>query len=261
MQGSDRTLAKSVIYEGAHPVPDGGWTKTGPVPLTSGKGPIFCGSIENRKGAKEQLLHRLFSHVTMHGNILSNRGLPALKKDCLGRPFLSWPDASAPAISFSHANGRMWACLGWAAGIGIDVAYPEEFDDPYPFARIFRREELDQVRGLCGGGVRDGAALLWAVKEADVKALGCGFNLFDPLEVEVRVLSRLAHGFLFKVNLSTPRPAGLSLFKVHPEPRVLASSLRPGLRAVERVNVGRALSAWAAREGQAWMAVALIAPS
>jgi phosphopantetheinyl transferase len=224
MRSNDKALAV-MIAEKASPRMDGRWTATAAVPLISGGGPVFYGSIEDRAAAKERLINRLFSRLTPHGGLLSSQDLPALKKDCLGRPFLSWPGASVPAISFSHAKGRMWACLGWAAGIGIDVAYPEEFHDPYPFVRVFRREELGQVKGLCGGGIQDGAALLWSLKEAAVKALGCGFNLFDPLEVEVRVLSRRAGGFLFVVN------------------------------------AGRSLSAWAAREGQAWMAVALIAPS
>jgi phosphopantetheinyl transferase len=102
---------------------------------------------------------------------------------------------------------------------------PEEFQSPYPHARVFRFEELEQVRGLCVGGLQDRAAMLWSVKEAAVKALGCGFNFLDPLEVEVRVLKPRAGGFLFEVH------------------------------------AGQNLSAWARRDGQAWMAIALIASS
>jgi hypothetical protein len=180
----------------------------------------------------------------------------------MGRPFLVWPNASVPAISFSHANGRTWAGLGWAAGIGIDVAYPDEFHGPYPFARVFSPRELDRAMDLCGDEVQDRAALLWSVKEAAVKALGCGFNFFAPLNVEVRGLRPLAGGFLFEVNLSAPWPERQGLLKVQPEPRLLAPSLKVGLRAVERVKAGRrSLPAWAGRKDQAWMAIAVIVPS
>jgi len=39
-----------------------------------------------------------------------------------------------------------------------------------------------------------------------------------------------------KVNLSTPRPEGRGLLKVHPEPHAFTPSLKTGLRAPERVN-------------------------
>ena len=38
------------------------------------------------------------------------------------------------------------------------------------------------------------------------------------------------------MNLSTPRPEGWGLLKVHPEPRPFTPSLKTGLRAAERVN-------------------------
>ena len=48
--------------------------------------------------------------------------------------------------------------------------------------------------------------------------------------------------FLFKVNLSAPRPEGRGLLKVSPEPRFPIPPLKAGLRAVERVKTRFKLS-------------------
>jgi phosphopantetheinyl transferase len=73
---------------------------------------------------------------------------------------------------------------------------------------------------LCGGDAADAAALLWALKEAAVKALGVGFHLLDPLAVEA----------------FSPRP------------------WRGGVRV--SVQAGRILSAWARPEEGGWLALA-----
>jgi phosphopantetheinyl transferase len=97
--------------------------------------------------------------------------------------------------------------------VGIDVAYPEEFADGYPFARAFRPEELDYARALFHNDTARGAALIWAAKEASVKATGAGFNLFDPLEVRVGTPLVREQGILFEVWADRPvsvwvRPEG-----------------------------------------------------
>jgi hypothetical protein len=38
---------------------------------------------------------------------------------------------------------------------------------------------------LAGGDLEKASALLWSVKEAAVKALGCAFHLVDPLQITV----------------------------------------------------------------------------
>jgi phosphopantetheinyl transferase len=200
------------------------WVEIGAAPPMGGRGPVLYSSIDHREGAKEKLTAQLLCHLMQrsgHGISLPAQEMPTIETDRLGRPSLVWQGASAPAISFSHAKGRTWACLAWTTGIGIDVAYPEEFLDPYPFARVFRSGELDQATGLCRGELQDRAALIWSIKEAAVKASGCGFNFFDPLEVRVRVLS--------------PRDGGL----------------------LSDVYAGRSLRAWARQDGQVWMAIAL----
>jgi len=109
-------------------------------------------------------------------------------------------------------------------GVGIDLAFPEEFEDGYPFARAFRMVELDCARAFCRGDRALGAALLWAVKEASVKATGAGFNLLDPLEVRVGFPLVGEQGILFEVLADRP------------------------------------ISAWARKENGGWLSVALTQP-
>ena len=84
-------------------------------------------------------------------------------------------------ISFSHLHDETWAaattipCL-----IGIDAAREAEFVGPYPFHKVFHSSEL--ATGLP-------TACLWSMKEAVVKALGCGFNALNPLDVTLQPAS------------------------------------------------------------------------
>jgi phosphopantetheinyl transferase len=105
--------------------------------------------------------------------------------------------------------------------VGIDVAYPEEFTGGYPFARAFRTEELDCAGALCPNDTAREAALIWAAKEASVKATGAGFNFFDPLEVRVGTPLVSEQGILFEVW------------------------------------AGRPISTWVRTEGRGWLSVAL----
>ncbi len=188
---------------------------------------MIFGSIGNRAEARERLVARLLGrllHLSQHELSLSV-GLPVLKADGLGRPFLSLPSRAAPSVSLSHCGSRTWACLAWTAAVGIDVASPGEFRAPYPFARVFHRGEMEEAGKFCGRPLHDRAALLWALKEAAVKALGCGFNFFDPLDVRVKVCK--------------PMDGGL-----HSE-----------------VDAGRVLPAWALRIGRDWVAICAASPS
>ncbi|MBN2139781.1 MAG: 4-phosphopantetheinyl transferase family protein [Desulfovibrionaceae bacterium] len=103
----------------------------------------------------------------------------------LGRPRLvsEGPDGSdGPAVSFSHNQGLTWAALSRSPGLGLDAASASEFGPGYPLKRVFGPAELDAARALWPEALAPAA--LWALKEAAVKALGCGFNLFGPLDIE-----------------------------------------------------------------------------
>ena len=136
-----------------------------------------------------------------------------LHKSALGGPRLFAGDREGPSLSFSHGKGRLWGAMCGTGNVGIDAAYPEEFVGVYPFHRAFSNEELDCAEALCPNDRARGAALMWAAKEASVKATGAGFNLFDPLEVRVGTPFVREQGILFDVLADRPvsvwvRPEG-----------------------------------------------------
>ena len=107
-------------------------------------------------------------------------GRVTLETTDLGQPRLFLGGQPGPAVSFSQAAGCLWAALAPVGQVGVDAALPSEFEAGYPLARVFRAPELDWARPLCGGDTAGAAALLWALKEAAVKALGVGFHLPGP---------------------------------------------------------------------------------
>jgi phosphopantetheinyl transferase (holo-ACP synthase) len=128
-----------------------------------------------------------------------------------------------PAISFSEGGGRIWAALcGDEYDIGIDVAVANEFQREYPFHRVFHPQELQHALRLAGGDLKKASALLWSIKEAAVKALGCAFHLVDPRQITVYPSAEGAvgvnDGYTFPVGLSGkarvrfPIAAGRSLW-------------------------------------------------
>ena len=87
-------------------------------------------------------------------------------------------------ISFSHLPGETWAAATTTpCFLGIDAARDEEFTEPYPLHKAFYPEELAGGRS---------PACIWTMKEAAVKALGCGFERLNPLDVVIRAEAGLA---------------------------------------------------------------------
>lgn len=144
--------------------------------------------------------------------------------DPLGKPHLLVGAHPGPAISFSEGGGIVWAALcGDESDVGIDVAEAAEFQGEYPCHRVFNVEELQHALNLAVGDLEKASALLWSIKEAVVKALGCGFHLVDPLEIHVNPPVRGDceggnGGYTFSVRLSGkalarfPMGAGQSLW-------------------------------------------------
>jgi len=185
--------------------------------------PVLYASDPAGAGVKERLVQRLLAGLP--GLQTGGAGQPApgtvsLETTALGQPRLFLGGQPGPAVSFSQAAGRIYAALTPAGQVGVDAAMPAEFEADYPMARVFRPAELAWARPLVGGPSAGAAALLWALKEAAVKALGVGFHFLEPLAVEA----------------FSPRP------------------WQGGWRVL--VHAGRILPAWARPEAGGWLALA-----
>ena len=193
------------------------------------RGSVFYASLpcgpcaaENLKGcetngeeAKHRLVSTLWDHLVAMESPLwkrcqsSNRAAFPIQvvRGLLGRPHLLLGEYRGPAISFSEGGGKVWAALcGDESDIGIDVAGPDEFQrefqSEYPFHRVFHPQELQQALRLAGGDLEKASALLWSIKEAVVKALGCAFHLVDPRHINVYPSAVEDCGYTFPVGLS-----------------------------------------------------------
>ena len=163
------------------------------VGFVHGRGPVFCASMPcanetlkgcgtNGAGDRHRLISTLWDHLVAMKDLLRKRcpssnsaALPIqVVHGPLGRPHLLLGEYGGPAISFSEGGGRVWAALcGDESDIGIDVAGTDEFQGGYPFHRVFHPQELQHALRLAGGELGKASALLWSVKEAVVKAVGC----------------------------------------------------------------------------------------
>ena len=168
-----------------------------------------CGT--NGAGDKHHLASALWNYLVAMESPLWKRyqsadgaALPTqVVPDLLGRPHLMVGEYRGPAISFSEGGGKVWVALcGDESDIGIDVAGTDEFHGEYPFHRVFHSQELQHALRLAGGDLEQASALLWSVKEAVVKALGCAFHLVDPRHITVYQSVGGDGGYTFPVGLS-----------------------------------------------------------
>lgn len=195
------------------------------VRFPEGRGPVFYASLPvapepvkgcrtNRAGDQHRLIASLWEHLLElrarenplgDGAQAANRASDPLQvvHDALGRPQLRWGENRGPAISFSEGGGKIWAALcGDDAEIGLDVAATAEFQGEYPVHRLFHGPELHEALRLTGGDLARAAALLWSVKEAVAKALGCAFHFVSPRQIQVHPAVGRDGGFTFPVGLS-----------------------------------------------------------
>ena len=201
-------------------------------------GPAFYASLpgndETRKGCrnnktadKNRLVSVLVDHIAVMENPLrqyrhlcNGAAFPIrVVHSPLGRPHLLVGEVWGPAISFSHGGGKIWAALcGDASAIGIDAASADEFQGEYPLHRVFHDHELHHALKLTGGDVEHASALLWSIKEAVVKAMGCAYHLVAPLQVHVCPSAGRDRGYIFPVCVSgktlvrSPLSAGRSIW-------------------------------------------------
>jgi phosphopantetheinyl transferase (holo-ACP synthase) len=192
------------------------------VSFVHGRGPVFFASMPcanetlkgrgpNRAGDKHRLVSTLWDHLLAMEDPLwkrsqssDNAAVPVqVIHGPLGRPHLLLGEYRGPAISFSDGGGKIWAALcGDESDIGIDAAGTDEFQSEYPFHRVFHPRELQHAIRLAGGDLEKASALLWSIKEAVVKALGCAFHLVDPRQITVYPSVGGDGGYTFPVGLS-----------------------------------------------------------
>ncbi len=194
--------------------------------------PSLCGVYSRPKGdespagkgeAKTRLAHTLRSEAIRRRNGAQTApGVDAcddrirLMRTRLGKPYALIGDRPGPALSFSHVPGATWAalCEDCDCEIGIDAASAKEFEEGYPFERAFRSVELDDAIEKLGRPRAEAAAFVWSVKEATVKALGCGFHTVDPFDVRVFAVSAVPEGGLV-VTSRSDTPFGRSGDREH----------------------------------------------
>jgi phosphopantetheinyl transferase len=163
-------------------------------------------------GIRRRLVSMLWEHLARSDSLDWNSrhsqdgAVSAIQvvRDALGKPHLMLGECRGPAISFSEGGGAVWAALcGDDSEIGIDVAETDEFQGNYPFHRVFHAQELQNIVRLAGGGMERASALLWSIKEAIVKALGCGFALVEPCEVHVQQITDADGEYTFEARLAS----------------------------------------------------------
>lgn len=201
------------------------------------KEPVFYSSLDSdTENCKQLLIAALWEELLARKSPHWDHCRASDKDTCplqvvfgpLGNPLLMVGEFPGPAISFSTSGGRVWAALfGGESDIGIDVAGCDEFPGNYPMRRVFTPEELQHALRLTGGDPTAACALLWSVKEAFVKALGCAFHFVDPLQIRVSPPDEETpgpdSGYAFPVGLSAKRqsrfpPSASRRVSVHARP-------------------------------------------
>ena len=234
-----------------------------------GKGPVFYASLPcgpmvgqiptgvgtNGPGQKHHLVSGLWDHLLAVKNPLW-MSKPCVNRDTfpiqvirgpLGKPQLLLGDHIGPAISFCKSGQNAWAALcGDEHDIGIDVAESHEFQGKYPFYRVFHPQELEHALKPAGEDLKKAAALLWTIKEAAAKALGCAFHLVDPRQMIVYP--------------STGRAAGETTGRAVKENGVYHFSVELSGKAAKRFPMapGRALRVRSFSHGKTWLSIALL---
>jgi hypothetical protein len=169
--------------------------------------PVVYGAVAKGEGGREFLAARLLKALAPEAPELAKDlagGTLALATGPLGQPLLKLGDRPGPSLSFSEAGDLVWAAMAGSGRVGVDAAREADFESPYPYSRAFGAEEWDWALQFCQGRTAPAAALLWAAKEAAVKALGVGFHTRDPLDLEVIQGSPAWEGI--SLTVTTPKP-------------------------------------------------------
>lgn len=210
--------------------------------------PVFYSCLpRDTSSCKQRLISSLWEHCVARGNPHGKQDNDFNKKrshiqvgtGLLGKPYLLVGDCRGPSISFSEGEGKLWAALsGGTSDIGIDLAGGAEFPETYPFDRVFHQQELQHAMDLTGGNMADASALLWSIKEAVVKSLGCAFHVVSPRQLDVSASLE-----------STPAAGGVYAFTVE-----LTGKAREYLPPA----AGRSLGVSSLALGASWFSIAQV---
>lgn len=165
---------------------------------------VVYAAIKTTDGVREVLAARLLEALADKApRWVENLegGTLVLDTGTLGQPLLTLGGKPGPSLSFSESGGLLWGAVAGQGQVGIDAAREEDFTPPYPYARAFGSKEWDWAWRHCQGLTASAAALLWASKEAAVKALEVGFHTLDPLDLEVALLLPAREGLKLIVRV------------------------------------------------------------
>jgi len=173
------------------------------VPPLSWPGPVVYAAGKAAPGVREALAARLLAALAE----LAPRWAQALTGAALivetgpwGQPLLKLGGRPGPSLSFSQAGKIVWGAMAAEGRVGVDAALEADFASPYPYSRAFRPHEWGWAWRHCQGRTTAAAALLWAAKEAAVKALGMGFHTRDFRDLEVYLEAPADDGLLVVVK-------------------------------------------------------------
>jgi phosphopantetheinyl transferase len=227
---------------------------------------VANGSKHQSEEAKMRLALLLWEHLFARNLCSGPSSAEArLAKTALGKPVLTNRDLDGPSISFSRSGGVIWAAACCShAEIGVDAAGADEFTGDYPLHRIGNLDEFAVLRSLTGGDRSEAAALIWSIKESYVKALGCGFHLFDPLQVRIENVSREGQTLSFIVSLSEKGQEKVSAYPSKGSDCVKSESfarLSVGVRLRDRMGIecaGQMAYAESQRVGLTWLSITTV---
>lgn len=187
-----------------------GWLDLAEICLAPGPGlgrPVVYTGVATEKESRERVAARLIAVLADTAPEWSGAlewGELTLEAGPLDQPLLKLGGRPGPSLSFSRAGGLLWVAMAAAGQVGVDAAREADFVPPYPYARAFGPREWDWAWRHCRGRTASAAALLWAAKEAAVKALGVGFHTVDPLDLEVAPGAPGGEGLGLVVQASEP---------------------------------------------------------
>ena len=132
----------------------------------------------------------------------SRQQAKAFLQATLSRSWMAGIPVNLPLhYSYSHLADQTWAVVtDQSCRIGVDAASDSEFGSTYPLHKIFHDDEIATGQ----------PARVWSAKEAVAKALGCGFDGINPLDIQVRDFATAIVNHAFALQIwSRQQPDGV----------------------------------------------------